>query len=51
MRVICVVCLALVISACATSRILLPESLADQAEVPGGATARMWGDELPNNIA
>jgi len=51
MRVICVVCLALVISACATSRILLPESLADQAEVPGGSTARMWGDELPNNIA
>ena len=51
MRVICVVCLALVISACATSRILLPESLADQAEVPGGSIARMWGDELPNNIA
>ena len=51
MRIICVVCLALVISACATSRILLPESLADQAVVPGGSTARMWGDELPNNIA
>jgi predicted acylesterase/phospholipase RssA len=51
MRVISVVCLAVVISACATSRILLPESLADQAEVPGGSTARMWGDELPHNIA
>ena len=51
MRVICVVCLVLVFSACATSRILLPESLADQAVVPGGSTARMWGDELPNNIA
>ncbi len=51
MRISCVVCLVLVISACATSRILLPESLADQAEVPGGSTARMWGDELPNNIA
>jgi len=50
-RIICVVCLALIFSACATSRILLPESLADQADVPGGLTARMWGDELPNNIA
>ncbi len=51
MRVICVVCLVLVFSACATSRILLPESLANQALVPGGSIARMWGDELPHNIA
>ena len=51
MRIGCAVCLVLVLNACGTPRILLPESLAGQAEVPGGSTARMWGDELPNNIA
>jgi predicted acylesterase/phospholipase RssA len=46
-----VVCLALVLIACGTARIPLPESLIHQAEVPGGSTARMWGDELPNDIS
>jgi len=46
-----VICLALSLIACASARIPLPESLIDQAEVPGGSTARMWGDELPDNIS
>jgi predicted acylesterase/phospholipase RssA len=46
------VALALALQACASvpPRNAVPEELVDQATVPGGPTARMWGDELPTNI-
>jgi predicted acylesterase/phospholipase RssA len=47
----CTLYLVLVLSACGTARVPLPQSLANQAEVPGGSTARMWGDKLPNNMS
>jgi len=50
MRIASITCLALVLHACASTRHALPESLLDQAVVPGGAAARMWGDELPADI-
>jgi predicted acylesterase/phospholipase RssA len=49
-RIASITCLVLFLYACASARHTLPESLADQAEVPGGAAARMWGDELPGDI-
>ncbi len=49
-RIASFACLVLVLHACASARHTLPESLADQAMVPGGAAARMWGDELPKNV-
>ena len=45
-----ITCLALFLNACASTRHALPESLLDQAVVPGGSAARMWGDELPVDI-
>jgi hypothetical protein len=46
------VALALALQACASvpPRNAVPEELVDQATVPGGPTARMWGDALPTNI-
>ncbi len=49
-RIASVACLALFLNACASARHVLPESLLDQAVVPGGSSARMWGDELPDDI-
>jgi len=49
-RIASIACLALLFHACASTRHALPESLIDQAQVPGGTTARMWGDELPRNM-
>jgi len=49
-RIASIACLALFIHACASTRHALPESLINQAQVPGGATARLWGDELPRDI-
>ena len=37
--------------ACSSSRIHLPESEINLVELPGGTTARMWGDELPNDMS
>ena len=46
------VALVLVLQACASvpPRNAVPEELVDQAAVPGGSTARMWGDTMPPNI-
>ncbi len=46
------VALALALQSCASvpPRNAVPEELVDQATVPGGPTARMWGDALPTNI-
>jgi len=46
------VALILVLQACASvpPRNAVPEEWVDQATVPGGSTARMWGDTLPANI-
>jgi predicted acylesterase/phospholipase RssA len=49
-RLVSIACLVLFLHACASTRNPLPESLLDQAVVPGGSTARMWGDELPADI-
>ena len=49
-RIASFACFVLVMHACASTRHALPESLADLAVVPGGSSARMWGDELPGNI-
>jgi len=49
-RITRITCLALVLHACASTRHALPEALLDQAVVPGGSAARMWGDELPADI-
>ena len=50
MRIVSFACFALILHACASARNPVPESLADQAVVLGGSTARMWGDELPGDI-
>jgi len=49
-RFFSVVCLSFILQACVSTRNTLPESLADQAVVPGGSAARMWGDELPGDV-
>jgi predicted patatin/cPLA2 family phospholipase len=49
-RIVGFACFALILHACASARNPVPESLADQAVVLGGSTARMWGDELPGDI-
>jgi len=49
-RIFSVVCLSFILQACVSPRNTLPESLADQAVVPGGSAARMWGDELPGDV-
>ena len=45
------VALALALQGCASvpPRNAVPEEWIDQATVPGGSTARMWGDALPAN--
>jgi len=50
-RIASITCLALFLNACASTRHALPESLLDQAVVPGGSAARMWGDELPTDVS
>ena len=49
LRICCVVWPSLALIACGNSKLQLPEALVKQAEVVGGSTARMRGDELPNN--
>ena len=49
-RITSILCFGLLLTACGTARLELPPTLMDQAEVIGGPSARMWGDELPNNI-
>jgi hypothetical protein len=49
-RLVSIACLVLFLHACASTRNPLPESLLDQAVVPGGSIARIWGDELPADI-
>jgi hypothetical protein len=49
-RIVSITCLVLFLHACASTRNALPEPLLDQAVVPGGSAARMWGDELPDDI-
>ena len=52
-RMCCIlVALILVLQACASvpSRNAVPEEWIDQAAVPGGSIARMWGDTLPSNF-
>jgi predicted acylesterase/phospholipase RssA len=46
------VAITLVLQACASvpPRNAVPEERVDQATVPGGSTARMWGDALPTNL-
>ena len=46
------VALALALQACASvpPRNAVPEERINQATVPGGSTARMWGDALPANL-
>jgi len=51
MRIASITCLALVLHACASTRHALPEPLLDQAVVPGGTAARIWGDVLPADIS
>ncbi len=47
------VALTLALQACATipPRHAVPEDLINQAMIPGGPTARMWGDAAPANMA
>ena len=46
------VSLALALQACASvpPRNAVPEERVNQATVPGGSTARMWGDVLPADL-
>ena len=49
-RKISVLSLVILLASCASSRLYLPESKVDLVEVPGGFSARMWGDELPRDV-
>ena len=49
-RIITIACLVLILNACASTRNALPEALLDEAVIPGGSAARMWGDEMPTDI-
>ena len=49
-RKVCILSLFVLLAACSSSRLYLPESKANLVEVPGGFNARMWGDELPNDV-
>ena len=47
-----IIVLTMVLQSCASSpqRNATPEELIDQATVPGGNFARMWGDQLPPDL-
>ena len=49
-RILGVLAAATLLAACSSTRLYLPESKMDLVRVPGGSTARMWGDELPGDI-